>query len=67
VGLYAELVNAASEAATLAALRALRCGALNLHHDTPAPHGSSRPDGSDSERDDLQPFKRTCPSVPADM
>ena len=58
--LYAKLVEATSEAATLATIRALQSGALALPQRTPAPHEHDPPipdDGNESETD-LQPFKR---------
>ncbi|KAH9033067.1 hypothetical protein EDB85DRAFT_1890353 [Lactarius pseudohatsudake] len=56
--LYTGLVNAAAEAATLSALRALQNGTLNLPRSTPAPRDPSSPDGNESETGDLRPFKR---------
>ncbi|KAI9430617.1 hypothetical protein H4582DRAFT_2086590 [Lactarius indigo] len=56
--LYTELVNAASEAATLLALRALEHGTLKLPHSTRAPCDPSSPDGNESETGDLRPFKQ---------
>lgn len=70
VGFYTELVNAASEAATLAVLRALQSGTLNLPnlpHSTPAPRDPSKSDGNESETRDLQPFKRTRACVQVDI
>ncbi|KAH9011499.1 hypothetical protein EDB85DRAFT_2159896 [Lactarius pseudohatsudake] len=56
--LYTELVNAATEAATLSTLRALQHGTLNLPRSTPAPRDPSSPDGNESETGDLRPFNR---------
>ncbi|KAI9439048.1 hypothetical protein H4582DRAFT_2056894 [Lactarius indigo] len=47
--LYTELINTASEAATLLALRALEHGTLKLPHSTHAPCDPSSPDGNESE------------------
>lgn len=63
IGTYTEIVNAASEAATLAALRALQSGALNLSRSVPAPNDTPSSDGNESETGALQPFKRMRLSV----
>ena len=56
-----EIVNAATEAATLSALRALRSGAMGISHNAPASHDSPGSDNNQSETSALQHFERTCP------
>jgi hypothetical protein len=63
--MYTEIVNTASEAATLAVLRALGSGALRPSHNAPAPCDSLGSDGNQSETDAFQPFRRTFPRVVA--
>jgi hypothetical protein len=53
---YTEIINTASEAATLAVLRALGSGAPSPSHFT---------DGNQPEADVPQPFRRTCPRAVA--
>ena len=70
VGSYTEVVNTTSEAATLAVLRALQYGTLNLPHlphSTPAPCDPLKSDGNETETRDLQPFKRRRACVQVDM
>ncbi|KAH9174090.1 hypothetical protein EDB89DRAFT_2068051 [Lactarius sanguifluus] len=57
--LYTGLVNAATEAATLSALRALQHGTLNLPCSTPAPCDPSSPGGNESETE--PPGKKRVP------
>ena len=63
MGTYTEIVNTASEAATLAVLRALGSGVLGPPHGAPAPCDPPGSDGNQSETDALQPFRRTRPRV----
>jgi hypothetical protein len=56
---YAEIVKAASEAATLAVFRALEPGAMRQPRRAPAPCDSPGSDGDEEETDSLQPFTRT--------
>ena len=55
--MYNDLVQAACEAATLAALRALKNETLGSHS-TPAPRDPSSSNGRESESGGLQPFQR---------
>ena len=52
---YTEIVNTASEAATLAILRDPR--ALGPSHSAPAPCNSLGSDGNQSETNAIQPFR----------
>ncbi|KAI9439155.1 WD40-repeat-containing domain protein [Lactarius indigo] len=58
-GLYTDIVNAASDAATVATLRALQNGTLKLPRRARAPpsHDPSISGGNESETGDLQVFK----------
>ncbi|KAH9174007.1 hypothetical protein EDB89DRAFT_1904954 [Lactarius sanguifluus] len=58
-GLYTDIVNAASDAATVATLRALQNGTLTLPRRARAPpsHDPSSSGGNESETGDLQVFK----------
>jgi len=68
-GLYTDIVNAASDAATVATLRALQSGTLRLPRRTRAPssHDPSSSGRNEMETGDLQVFKRTWPCVLVDM
>lgn len=60
---YTAIVNTASEAATLAVYRALESGAWRPSQNAPTPCDGDPTglDGSQSETDVLQPFRRTFP------
>lgn len=60
---YTHIVHAASEAATVAALRALRSDAKNSSPSIPAP-GRPDSDGNESGTGLLKPFEGMCPYVP---
>jgi len=68
-GFYTNIVNAASDAATVAILRALQSGTLRLPRRTRAPpsHDPSSSGGNELETGDLQVFKHTWPYVLVDM
>lgn len=60
---YNDIVSAACEAATLAALRAVESQAVNLSRarSGPVPPDYPNSDGNESETGSLVAFNRTCP------
>ena len=55
-----QVIAAASEAATIAALRVMQHPAQNSSHSHSVPPENPGSDGAESETDGLKPFKRMC-------
>jgi len=70
--LYRQIVTAACEAATLAAMRAVQPQISSSARSFPPDHASSRgdpvnqpnSDGNESGTNNLEPFERMCPTIP---